>query len=221
MSQTETISFQDRLSQIKRRIEGNLSPRFVKIIHGAIRQLEISGIENNVIKVGQTMPEFSLMNQNEESTDSSQLRQDGPLAITFYRGFWCPYCNADMSHLNKYVKVLEKLGARLIAISPEKPEYSRKIIAMQKLDFNVLFDEGNQVADQFGLSWVLPHDLMELYRDNLHINLPLYNGDDQWKLPIPARFLVDTKGTIRYAESSVDYTRRPDPEQMISVLKNL
>ncbi len=39
--------------------------------------------------------------------------------------------------------------------------------------------------------------------------------------PMPARFLIDSEGTVRYAESSPDYTQRPDPDDLIEVLKAL
>ena len=221
MSHTETIPFQEQMARLKTRIEGNLSPRFVKIIHQAIRDLEQSDVHNQVLQVDDHAPEFALKDQKGQLVNSRDLHNQGPIVITFYRGFWCPYCNADMAHLNNFLGKIQDYGASLYAISPELPEYSQKIISMRKLGFDVLFDQGNQVADKFGIVFSLPTDLKELYRDNLHINLKMYNGDDDWKLPIPSRFLIDTQGIIRYADYSPDYTMRPDPEDLMKVLKNL
>ena len=92
---------------------------------------------------------------------------------------------------------------------------------MQRLSFDILWDEGNQLAEQFNLKFSLPNDLKALYRDKFSINLKLYHGDDEWALPMPARFLVDPDGVIRYAESSADYTRRPDPDDLLKVLESI
>jgi len=215
------MTFQERLANKKKQVEGNIPPRFLKIMHNATRVLERSGIQNNVIKVGAQLPDFTLLNQNNQQINASEYYTKGPLVITFYRGFWCSYCNLDLANLKHYVPEIESLGASMLTISPEKSEYSKKIIAMQKLDFDILWDKNNRLAEKFGLKYNLPLDLKELYRDSFHINLKQYHGDDEWALPMPARFLVDIGGIIRYAEFSADYTKRPDPDDLIAVLKSL
>ena len=214
-------TFQERLSNRKKKIEGNLPPQYLKIMHAATRNLEKSGIQKKVLKSGDSFPTFSLPNENDELIHLESFLNKGPLVISFYRGFWCPYCNLDLDNLNHYLAEIEKLGAQLIAISPEKPEYSKKNSAMQKLNFHILWDEGNRIAEQLGLKFNLPEDLKVLYRDYFHTNLKLYHGDDEWSLPMPARFVLDTNGIICYAESSVDYTKRPDPDDLMRVLKNV
>ena len=214
-------TFQERLANRKKKIEGNLAPQYLKIMHAATRNLENSGIQNKVLKVGDHFPIFSLANKDNELFQLESFLDKGPLVISFYRGFWCPYCNLDLANLNHYIDDIKKLGAQLIAISPEKPEYSKKIIAMQKLNFDILWDQGNTIAEKVGLKFKLPEDLKTLYRDNFHTNLKLYHGDDEWSLPMPARFVLDTNGEIHYAESSVDYTKRPDPDDLMKVLKNV
>lgn len=214
------MNFQERLESIKQRIEGNMPASYLKIMHGATRALEQSGIQKKVLKVGATMPTFALLNQARKEVNSQELLQ-APLVITFYRGVWCPYCNADLANLKKYVPEIEALGARLIAISPEQPEYLKKIIGMQKLNFDILHDAGNTLAAQFGLKFQLPQDLKELYRDKFNVNLKLHQGNDEWALPMPARFVVDTQGVIQYAESAPDYRQRPNPDDLMEVLKVL
>lgn len=215
------MRFQDKLAKLKERIEGNMSPAFVKIMHDATKALQASGIQERVLGVGASMPDFALPNQHGDLQHAADLLAKGPLVVTFYRGFWCPYCNADLENLRNYTAAIEAQGGTLIAISPEKPNYSKKIISMRKLNFDILTDARNDVAAQFGLRFALPGPLKELYRDSFGINLKLYHGDDDWTLPMPARFLVDPQGAIRYAESAADYTQRPDPDALMDVLKAL
>jgi peroxiredoxin len=213
--------FQQRLLNLKKRFESNVTPKYQKILNRAINELQKPDKRRLVLKAGDQMPHFVLENQEGEMCDGQKLCTKKPLIITFYRGFWCPYCNIDMNNLQKYVPEIEALGAQLIAISPEKAEYSRRIIKRQHLTFDILHDERNEVAEMFGIKWKLSDEVVKLYKDNFHYDLKLYHGNDDWSLPIPARFLVDTDMVIRYAESTPDYSTRPEPDGLMEVLKNI
>ena len=112
-------------------------------------------------------------------------------------------------------------GATLMAITPEQAEYSRKITRTQKLGFDILWDGHNDYAGRMGLKFSLPQDLKQLYQENFNINLRLYHGDDDWTLLLPARFVIDRTGVIRYSEACPDYRRRPDPDEVLEILEGL
>jgi peroxiredoxin len=84
----------------------------------------------------------------------------------------------------------------------------------------VLSDAGNQVADRFGLKFTLPAYLKELYL-TFPNDLAKVNGDDSWTLAIPARFVIDRHGIIRWASVDPDYTRRPEPADTVAALRAL
>lgn len=86
------------------------------------------------------------------------------------------------------------------------------------MPFALTTDPGNGTAAAFGLRWTLPPDLREVYT-GFEIVLPAFNGDDSWTLPVPARYIVDGSGTIRYARSDPDYTVRPEPEETVEALR--
>ncbi len=94
---------------------------------------------------------------------------------------------------------------------------------MQKasLKFELLSDHGNKVAEQFGLAWQMPDYLRELYLNTLKLDLTRFNGDDSWRLPIPARFIIDQDSIIRYAQADPDYTNRPEPSDTVAALQKL
>jgi peroxiredoxin len=104
-------------------------------------------------------------------------------------------------------------------ISPQLEKYSKQVAKKHNLTFNVLCDQGNQVASQFGLTISLSGDLRTLYT-NFGIDLERFNGDDSWTLPMPGRFILDQQGTIISADVNPDYTIRPEPEDIIEILKN-
>jgi peroxiredoxin len=115
---------------------------------------------------------------------------------------------------------INSLQADLIAISPQSPDHSRSLKNAKKLTFQILSDPGNRVAQKFGLVHTLPEDLKKIYLQ-FGIEVPKYNGDDSWRLPLASRFIIDREGVIRYAEMDVDHTNRPDSEHTIEALKTI
>ncbi len=111
-------------------------------------------------------------------------------------------------------------GADLVAISPQTLEKSVGTTAERKLGFDLLRDEGNATARAFGLDHGFPDDLREVYL-KLGIDLSASNGESSWTLPMPARYIVDTSGTIRYARVHPDYRTRPEPSETLEALRRL
>lgn len=107
-----------------------------------------------------------------------------------------------------------------MAISPEKPDNSLNTIEKNNLSFDVLFDQGNKVADSFGLSFVLPESLRPIYK-KFGIDVEAANGDGTFRLPVPATYVINKDGTIAYAFADADYTARLDPEDVIAALEKL
>jgi peroxiredoxin len=95
---------------------------------------------------------------------------------------------------------------------------SRKSVRQNKLSFPILSDRGNEIAAGFGLRFALPDYLVALYK-NLKNDLPAFNGDPSWTLPMPARYVVGHDGTILYSEVNPDYTHLPEPSNMLPVLR--
>ena len=88
-----------------------------------------------------------------------------------------------------------------------------------KLRFPLLSDAGNLVARQFGLVYRVPAEQESLYR-RAFVNLPFANGDDSWELPIPATFVLDCDGRIRFVSANEDYAERPEPADIVAALRS-
>ena len=111
-----------------------------------------------------------------------------------------------------------------MAVSPLRAEFSREMTAKHDLTFPqmlrarpwpwILF------AAAFGLRYQLPPELQQLYA-GFGLDLPRFNGDASWTLPIPARYVVDAEGVIRDVAVSADYRDRPDPEETLAILRRL
>jgi peroxiredoxin len=188
------------------------------IMERATAELIASGAANKALKVGDKAPLFTLKDPDGHPVSSADLLAKGPLVLTFYRGVWCPYCNMELQALQAFLPTLLDAGANLVAISPQIAANSRKSVRTNGLQFPILSDTHNDVADAFGLRFELPDYLIELYK-NLRNDLPTFNDDPSWTLPMPARYVIGQDGVIRYAEVNPDYTQRPEPEVMLDAIR--
>ena len=106
-------------------------------------------------------------------------------------------------------------------LSPELPTFSAELAARHKLAFPILSDHGLATAKAFGLAFTLPDDLKDVYLNVFKNDLAKRNGEPSWRLPMPARFVIDRGGIIRSANADPDYTARPEPEETLAFLKTL
>ena len=187
------------------------------VMERATAELIASGAANKALRVGDKAPLFTLKDPDGHPVSSAELLAKGPLVLTFYRGVWCPYCNLELQALQAFLPTLQEAGASLVAISPQIAANSRKSMRTNGLQFPILSDRHNDVADAFGLRFALPDYLIELYK-NLRNDLPTFNDDPSWTLPMPARYVIGQDGVIRYAEVNPDYTQRPEPEAMLDAI---
>jgi peroxiredoxin len=219
------MTLQDRLDAFKADLEGGRlaykpGPDVLDAMHRGTAELIASGQALNAKKAGDKVPEFALEDSESHVVSSAELLAKGPLVVSFYRGVWCPYCNFELQALQAALPEIEARGASIVAISPQTAPNSRRSQRDNKLTFPILSDEKSRVAAAFGLRFSLPDYLVELYK-GFKNDLPTFNDDPAWVLPMPARYVIGTDGIIAYAEVNPDYTQRPDPSELLPVLDRL
>src|SRR5262245_11116316 len=126
----------------------------------------------------------------------------------------------ELEALQAVLPQIQGLGASLVAVSPQSPSYGRAVCRRAALEFDLLSDEGLKVAQAFGLVFTLPSYLEELYR-SFGNTLDKFHWEPAYRLPLPARYVVDRQGKIRGADANADYTVRPDPEETLAQLRGL
>jgi peroxiredoxin len=195
-------------------------PAETQDIHArAVAELKLRRLAENILPVGAQIPEFQLQDHGGKTVSSSELLARGRLVLCFIRGRWCPFCVAQMEAMNLILPMIEQTGATLAAISPQTVKQSFFMHDQHKLRFPLLSDAGNSVARQFGLIYRVPDEQKALYKRTF-VNLPFVNGDDSWELPIPATYIINRDRTVLYARANEDYTERPEPEDIVSVLRS-
>ena len=182
-----------------------------------IAELKAKRLAKDALPAGMKAPSFELPDQSGKRLSSPDLLARGRLVICFIRGRWCPFCVGQLEAMNLLLPQIEQAEASLIAISPQTVQQSFFMVDQHKLRFPLLSDGGNQVARQFGLTYLVPDEQQAIYR-RAFVNLPFANGDDGWELPIPATFILDHDGTILYASADEDYTQRPEPMEVVHQL---
>jgi peroxiredoxin len=187
------------------------------VVDLAAEELIHSGLANRALKAGDLAPNFELPDGDGMLWRLDDLLSNGPLAIVFYRGRWCAYCNAQLNAVQEIHPQIAEAGASLVAISPQTQKHSYMTRDMHKLRFPVLSDQGNQVARKFGLVYRLSPELQAMY-ESIMTKLPGYNGDQSWELPLAATYVVQPDGRILWARVDADWRKRPEPEEILKVL---
>lgn len=203
----------------KAQFSAKANPTTAEIYEQGIKLVEQSGVLDTAINVGDQAPDFTLPNATENDVTLSELLKNGPVVLVWYRGGWCPYCNIQLSALRKALPAFEAENAQIVAISPELPDKAFTTTQKNELPYEVLSDVGNKVAADFGVVFDLPEIVVEQFKGRLDI--PGYNGDDSWTLPLSATYIIDTDGTITYAYLDADYRQRADIGKLIDVLQGM
>jgi peroxiredoxin len=126
----------------------------------------------------------------------------------------------ELEALQEVHSEIRALGAQLVAITPELERYTRLVHRKSNLTFDILSDPHLKTAEQFGLVHVLPDYLRELYK-SFGSTLDKFNDESEYRLPMPARYIIDTGGIIRAADVNADYTIRPEPSETVNKLAEL
>ncbi|MGN9763325.1 peroxiredoxin-like family protein [Streptomyces sp. SD31] len=191
-----------------------------EIMQRAGQELADSGQSDLALTVGDKAPRFSLPSATGQTLALDDLLTDGPVVLTFYRGAWCPYCNIALRSLQQHHEGITARGARLVAVSPQIPDESLTLSEKHGLAFDVLSDIGSDTAKQYGLAFDLPDDLAAVY-DKLGFDLQRVNDGHPRTLPLPATYVIDRDGVIRWAFVNTDYTTRAEPADILHTLDAL
>ena len=214
------MDLQKELGAVAQMVREKTPPHVMPTIEATTKRLKESGLEGHALQPGQTMPDFELPDATGRIVRSAELRSQGPLLITFYRGSWCPFCNLALRAFQERNAEMKTRGVTLLAISPQTPDHSLTLQEKHSLQFSVLSDAGNKVARQFGVVFALDPGLKTV-QEQFGVDIPTYNGDHTFELPVPATFLVSTDGKVLKSYVEADYMQRLDPETALAWIREL
>lgn len=170
------------------------------------------------LAVGENAPAATLETPDGHSVDLAALYADKPTVLIFYRGGWCPFCNAHLAELSKIEPQLLELGYQILAISPDRPAELQKSIDKHHLNYQLLSDSSMKLTQSFGLAFRVDDPTVAKYH-GFGIDLEKSSGRPHHLLPVPAVYIVDTSGRIRFAHYNPDYKTRLSGDQILTAAK--
>lgn len=186
----------------------------------AIDRTKIVDDANDVapLMIGQKAPDVTLFSSEGEPLQLLEKVSEKPTVVLFYRGGWCPFCNAQLSQIQEIESDLTKMGYQLLAISPDTPSALKKTSSDKSLDYQLISDFQLQATRGFGLAFHIPKQYSDKIESKGSKTARLA-GDDKSTLPVPAVFILDKDGIIQFQYVNPNYKVRISPELLLTAAK--
>lgn len=181
---------------------------------------DATGIAARAKRAGDLAPDATLPDAAGRPVRLSDVWRKGPLVLVFYRGGWCVYCSLQLRAWQQRAADLARLGATLLAISPQTPDHSMHMAENNQFAFTVLSDSNLDAANGFELAYTLPPELVSFY-GSVGTDIPVLNGNGLWVLPVPATYVIDTEGRISFAHIEEDIRKRAEPADVLRAIEGL
>ncbi|TKC01255.1 peroxiredoxin family protein [Pedobacter cryotolerans] len=170
------------------------------------------------LKIGAKAPLFSLKDNAGKQVDLKKiLKENKSVVLFFYRGQWCPHCNKHIKNLQDSLQLLAAKGAYVIGISPETAAGIDKTIKKTKASFSIISDKDYNVMKAYKVNYVMEPGLAERYKKG-GLDVALANGQTDYVLPVPATYIIDQSGKIKYVFFDKDYKKRPSVKNLAANL---
>jgi peroxiredoxin len=191
-------------------------PAYGEAVDRLVARLNENGGGENAPRPGEAMPPFVLPDETGRLISLKSLTEQGPVAVMFYRGHWCPYCRLNVRAVIQAQDRIRALGAQTVAIMPETQAYAEKFKAEASAPFPVLTDLDNGYALSLNLAIWLGSEIQQLlsYQD-----MASFHGNDGWVLPIPATFVVGRDGRVKARFVDPDFRKRMEIDDLLTALK--
>ena len=210
------VSLQEQLHAFAETVKRE-RPEFAAAVDRLIQRLRQYGAGESAPQIGESMPPFVLPDDAGQMVSLDELLNRGPVAVTFHRGHWCPYCRININALVEAHRELPASGGQIVAIMPDLQKFVAELKAQSNVPFPILTDMDNGYALSLNLTiWVGAEvqKMMEGRRD-----LPTFQGNSSWMLPIPATFVVGRDGLIRASFIDPDYRNRMMISDMLGAMR--
>ncbi|GLQ56126.1 peroxiredoxin-like family protein [Devosia nitrariae] len=203
------------LDQVRQELLGEFSDADRDSYVHLVDWLRRTDVVSHALQVGDTAPDFLLPDENGRLHSSKDLREGGPLVISFYRGGWCPFCKAELRALQAIKADLDRLKAKVVVLSPDTRDLPRQLKQELGIDLMMLADVDHGVATTYGIVFRVPDETRAHYAGLDH-DFGHRHGSSEWMLPIPATYIIDQDGVVRGAFVEPDFTIRQEPSDILT-----
>jgi peroxiredoxin len=196
----------------------SFGPVFQSSVDDLVARLREHDVGENAPKPGEQMPPFVLPDETGQLVTLEKLLEAGPVAVTFHRGHWCPYCRINTRALAEANAQIAAEGGQVAAIMPDREHYTAELKAQSEASFPILTDIDNGYALSLNLAFWVGAEMQELMT-RAGWDVEPSQGTNTWLLPIPATFVVGTDGEVRARFVDPDYRKRMTIEDLLSALR--
>ena len=186
-----------------------------------ISQEDRSAEDAKGLMPGEDAPMFSAVDAGNNTFSLEEALNEGPVVLIFYRGFWCPVCNEHLGQIQDSLQMIEERGVKVIAVSPEKPEYLDEMADKTGAEFTLLYDEGYIISNAFDVTFKPKTMQLFTYNNFLGAKLKETHSDDSQRLPIPATYLIGQDGKIAWRQFDADYKNRSSVKEILSAIDKI
>jgi len=172
------------------------------------------------LTTGETVPDGLLTTIKGQQIKLKTLLGKKPTILIFYRGGWCPYCNAHLGRLARMAPELRDMGYQILAINPDKPESLKETLAKYRINYTLLSDRRMDVTRKFGLAYKVDRETL-VNMKKWGEDLEKTTGNSLHLLPVPAAYIIDTKGVIRFAYANSDFRVRVDTDDLMKAAREI
>jgi peroxiredoxin len=211
-------SLSERLDSLAQAVR-KLSPPFADAVDRLVTRLQQSGAGETAPQVGQPLPPFHLPDEAGHIVSLDKLLSKGPVAVTFHRGHWCPYCRLNTNALAQVQKEVAHEGSQIVAIMPDRQQFAEEFKNDSNARFPILTDIDNGYALSLNLVFWVGTE-MERMISAAGWDIPNYQGNTSWMLPIPATFVVGQDERVKARFVDPDYRKRMAVENMVAALRS-
>ncbi|HEX6610144.1 MAG TPA: peroxiredoxin-like family protein [Hyphomicrobiaceae bacterium] len=193
-------------------------PDFAEAVDRLVARLREGTLVAGAPKEGDAMPAFLLPDHAGRLVALDELVAQGPVAVTFARGHWCPYCRIAVSSLADVADDIRDAGAQVVVIVPDRQQYAAKLKADAHAPFSILTDLDNGYAMSLGLVFWVGEELQRLMQSR-GISPQESQGNESCFVPVPATFIVGRDGRIAARHVDPDYRKRMEMDAVVAALK--
>jgi peroxiredoxin len=156
------------------------------------------------VKVGMPAPDFTLESKDAEMVTLSQFRERKNIVMVFYRGYWCPFCVAQLAELKPLAEDPALADTQVIAVAVDPRADLEKMcdaVSVKKgspPNFIFLSDPEHRVINRYGIL-----------------------NESGNVLPYPATYVIDKEGIVRWRSVDLDFRHRPSSREILDALESL
>ena len=183
-------------------------------------QVAPSAEDAEPIGVGTAAPDAGLRDLEGKEVTLHGIIAGKPTVLIFYRGSWCPYCNAHLSDLVTVEEELRSLGYQIVAISPDRPEELNRMTIADHLNYRLFSDSQAEAMKKFGVAYQVDDTAVKNFKQKYNVDLERASGQTHHILPVPAVFILDRAGKIVFVHADPDYKVRMKGAEVLAAAKS-